>query len=63
MGTSAGFVLLITDSDGFGQRFAPLDKFKMADVEGDGDNDDFLSCFADVPLTPPEKRDMCTRCK
>ena len=43
------------------QRLIPLDKFKMADQE---DNDsDFFRTFADVPLNPPEKRDMCARCK
>ena len=63
MGASAGLTV-IADSDVFSQRLIPLDKFNMADAEGDNEDDsDFFRCFADVPLTPPEKRDMCTRCK
>lgn len=35
----------------------------MEDLGDKGNDWDFFRSFADVPLTPPEKRDMCTRCK
>lgn len=41
-------------------------KMKMADEVGKEEEEevvDFFRSFADVPLTPPEKRNMCTRCK
>lgn len=56
--TEVVFVVAVADSDIFSQRFI-LSKFIMADEE-DGE---FFRLFADVPLNPPEKRDMCDRCK
>lgn len=35
----------------------------MADREDGEDDCDFFRTFAEVPLCPPEKRDMCVRCK
>ena len=56
--TEVVFVVAVADSDILSQRFI-LSKFIMAD-EKDGD---FFRLFADIPLNPPEKRDMCDRCK
>ena len=56
--TEVVFVVAVADSDILSQRFI-LSKFIMADEE-DGE---FFRLFADVPLNPPEKRDMCDRCK
>ena len=56
--TEVVFVVAVADSDILGQRFI-LSKFIMADEE-DGE---FFRLFADIPLNPPEKRDMCDRCK
>lgn len=60
MGTSTEvvFVVAVADSDILSQRLI-LSNFIMADEE-DGE---FFRRFADIPLNPPEKRDMCDRCK
>ncbi|XP_058963546.2 tRNA-uridine aminocarboxypropyltransferase 2-like [Pocillopora verrucosa] len=41
----------------------PIRENKMADLDDGEDGNDFFRSFADVPLNPPEKRDMCSRCK
>ena len=41
----------------------PIRENKMADLDDSEDGNDFFRSFADVPLNPPEKRDMCSRCK
>lgn len=56
--TEVVFVVAVADSDILSQRCI-LSKFIMADEE-DGE---FFRLFADIPLNPPEKRDMCDRCK
>ncbi|XP_073244458.1 tRNA-uridine aminocarboxypropyltransferase 2-like [Porites lutea] len=35
----------------------------MADESADEEGGEFFRLFADIPLNPPEKRDMCDRCK
>ena len=54
---AAGFLFTMTgDSRASSQRLQSAKQ--MADVE-----EDFLRSFANIPLSPPEKRDVCDRCK
>lgn len=64
MSTSTEVVLVVAvaDSDILSQRFI-LSKFIMADESADEEGGEFFRLFADIPLNPPEKRDMCDRCK
>ena len=59
--TEVVFVVAVADSDISSQQFIPS-KFIMAD-ESDEEDGEFLRLFADIPLNPPGKRDMCDRCK